>query len=70
MKLIYVVYRKPNGTIESKTVEVEGKVNHLSVEKAVRDSIYDIYDRTFTILSWQEEDEFTWEEQEEFWKNH
>ena len=72
MKHLYVTYLDVStNEIETLTVDVEGKVNHFSVEKAVRDSL-SYYDKigAMTIISWQEEDPFTYEEQSEFWKNY
>lgn len=72
MKHLYVTYMDlSTNKIETLTVDVEGKVNHFSVEKAVRDTL-PYYDKigARTILSWQEEDPFTYEEQSEFWKNY
>jgi hypothetical protein len=68
---IYAVWRWSDGRIESNTVEIEGKINHLSVMKAIRDRL-DYYKRSeaFTVISWQEEDAFDLDEQSEFWKNY
>lgn len=65
--VLYVVYRLWNGVLESKTVNVKGKVNHLTVEEAIRSKLYDRYDFD-RLISWQVEEEFTYEEQEEFLK--
>ena len=74
MKTVYVVYKMNDGAILSDSFEIEGKINQLSVQKAVRDHFsysytYDKYnfDR---IISWQEEEPFTAEERDEFWKNY
>ena len=71
MKNIYAVWRWSDGRIESNAFEIEGKVNHLSVMKAIRDHL-DYYKRSdsFTVISWQEEDAFDLDEQSEFWKNY
>ena len=71
MKELYVVYKNCYGEIETTTVNINGKINHYTVEKAVRDSL-STYDKigVRTILSWQEEDGFTFEEASEFWKNY
>ena len=61
--VLYVVYRLWNGVLESKTVTVKGKVNHLTVEEAIRGKLYDRYDFDM-LISWQVEEEFTYEEQE------
>lgn len=70
MKELYVVYRDCYGEIQTTTVQIEGKINHYTVDKAVRDSL--TYDElgSRTILSWQEEDGFTFEESKEFWENY
>ena len=74
MKTIYVVWRMNDGALMSDSFEIEGKVNNLSVQKIVRDSFlysskYDRYDFD-RIISWQEEEPFTFEEKNEFWKNY
>ena len=68
MKTLFVVWKMNDGALRSDTIEIEGKVNHYTVEQAVQDKLY--YDRyNFGMLiSWQVEEEFTDEEQEEFWK--
>ena len=70
-KNIYAVWRWSDGRIESNSFEIEGKINHLSVMKAIRDQL-DYYKRSeaFTVISWQEEDAFDLDEQSEFWKNY
>jgi hypothetical protein len=70
-KNIYAVWRWSDGRIESNTVEIEGKINHLSVMKAIRDRL-DYYKRSesFIVISWQEEESFDLDEQSEFWKNY
>ena len=69
-KTLYVVWKMNDGALRSDTVEVEGKVNHMSVEKAIKTQRLGYYDRYDfdRIISWQVEEEFTWEEKEEFWK--
>ena len=74
MKTIYVVYKMNDGAILSDSFKIEGKINHLSVQKVVRDSFlygrrYDKYDFD-SIISWQVEEEFTPEELKEFWRNY
>ena len=74
MKNIYIVWRMNDGGLMSDTFEVEGKVNHLSLQKKVRDSLiynmkYDKYDFD-RIISWQEEEPFTYEEKDEFWEKY
>ena len=70
MKTIYVVWKMNDGALRSDTIKIEGKVNHLTVEKAVRNHLgyYDKYDFD-RLISWQNEEEFTDEEYDEFWKN-
>lgn len=68
MKTLFVVWKMNDGALRSDTIEIEGKVNHYTVERAVQDKLY--YDRyNFgRLISWQVEEEFTDEEREEFWK--
>lgn len=69
MKNIYVVYKLNSGAILTDVISIEGKVNHLSITKEIREKM-DYYEREWpTILSWQEEEPFTSEEEDEFWKN-
>lgn len=71
MKNIYVVVRFNNGEIDSKSIEIEGKVNNQTVKKAFMDKLsYPRSMEPFTVLSWQEEEVFTPEEQDEFWKTY
>lgn len=68
MKTVYAVYRMNDGALRSGTFDVEGKVNHLSVQKAVQDKLSYYSKNNFNqLISWQEEDEFTFEETQEFW---
>ena len=59
-----------NGAIRSDSINMEGKVNHLTVTEAVRNRLgyYDKSDLD-TIISWQEEEAFTFDEECEFLKN-
>ena len=68
---IFAVWKFLNGEIDSEVLEIEGKVNHYSVEKAIKNSLsyYKRHD-PFIILSWQIEDEYTSEEFDEFWENY
>lgn len=68
MRTLYVVYKKSDGAIGSETIEIEGKVNHLTVEKALKKT-FSYYDRfgSITILSWQDEEPFTFEEKDKFY---
>lgn len=71
MKNIYVVVRFNNGEIDSKSLEIEGKVNNQTVKKVFMDNLsYPRSMEPFTVLSWQEEEVFTPEEQDEFWKTY
>lgn len=69
MKTLFVVWKMNDGAIKSDGVCIEGKVNHMTVERAVCNKLgyYDRYnfDR---LISWQVEEEFTPEERDEFWK--
>ena len=71
MKTLFVVWKMNDDALRSDTIEIEGKVNHYTVERAVRNklSYYDHYnfDR---LISWQVEEEFTTEERDEFWKSN
>lgn len=71
MKTVYVVYKMVDGALKSDTFEIEGKINHLSIEKVVRDKL-GYYNRSdlSKIISWQEEDTFSFEEEQEFLKNY
>ena len=70
MKTLFVVWKMDDGAIRSGVIEIEGKINQYTVEKAVRNKLgyYDHYnfDR---LISWQVEEEFTSEERDEFWKS-
>ena len=69
MRTLFVVWKMNDGALRNDTIKMEGKLNHLTVERAVRDKLgyYDRYDFD-RLISWQVEDEFTSEEQDEFWK--
>ena len=68
MKTIYVVYKMKDGALKSDTIEIEGKINHLTVTKSTRDHLYDDEYDFDRIISWQVEDPFTFEEEWEFLK--
>ena len=70
-KTLFVVWKMMDGAIRSDTVEIEGKVNQYTVERAVRNELgyYDHYDFD-RLISWQVEEEFTAEERDEFWKSN
>lgn len=58
-----------DGAIRSDTIKIDGKVNHYTVEQAVRNKLgYYDYDNFDRLISWQVEEEFTSEERDEFWK--
>ena len=68
---LYVVFQVSTGGIETEIVKVSGKINHWSVMKAIKEVIpYPRRMESIKIISWQIEDEFTWEEKQEFWKNY
>ena len=71
MKTFYVVWRMNNGAIDSDTVEIDGKVNQFTVDKAVKNKLgyYSRHDLD-RIISWQEVEPFTSEEYTEFWANY
>lgn len=70
MKTVYVVWEKNDGAYQSDIIKIEGKVNHLSIEKAIRDKLGYYKTDFWRIISWQEEEPFTAEERDEFWKNY
>ena len=68
---LYVVFQVSNGGLDAESVEISGKINHYSVMKAIRECLpYHRRNESIKIISWQIEDEFTWEEKQEFWKNY
>ena len=71
MKTLFVVWKMNDGALRSDGINIDGKINHLTVEKAVRNylSYYDRYDFD-RLISWQVEEEFTPEERDEFWKSN
>lgn len=70
-KTLFVVWKMNDGALRSDSIVIEGKINHHTVERAVRNKLgyYDHYnfDR---LISWQVEEEFTEEERNEFWKSN
>ncbi len=67
--ILYVVFRLNNGVLDSKIITIKGKVNHLTVEETVKSKLsYDKYEFD-RLISWQVEEEFTWNEEQEFLKN-
>ena len=69
-RTFYVVWQTTNGGYDSDTIEIEGKVNELSVKKAVRDSLsYYKRDEVARIISWQETEEFDFDEKRNFYAN-
>lgn len=71
MKTLFVVWKMNDGALRSDAVKIEGKINQYTVERAVRNKLgyYDRYDFD-RLISWQAEEEFTYEEQNEFWKSN
>lgn len=71
MKTLFVVWKMNDGALRSDTINIEGKVNHYTVERAVCNKLgyYDHYDFD-RLISWQVEEEFTSEERDEFWKSN
>ena len=71
MKILFVVWKMNDGALRSDTIKIEGKVNHYTVERDVRNKLgyYDRYDFN-RLISWQVEEEFTDEERDEFWKSN
>ena len=68
---LYVTYMTYNGGIECDCIEVNGKVNHYTVTKALKNSLsYYGQDNLRQVLCWSEEEEFTPEERDEFWENY
>lgn len=69
MKTLFVVWKMIDGALRSDTIKIEGKVNHYTVERAVRNKLrYYDEDNFDRLISWQVEEEFTSEERDEFWK--
>lgn len=70
-KTLFVVWKMNDGALRSDTITIEGKVNHDTVERVVRNKLgyYDRYDFD-RLISWQVEEEFTEEERNEFWKSN
>lgn len=71
MKTLFVVWKMNDGALRSDTIDIEGKVNQYTVERAVRNEL-SYYDRhNFgQLISWQVEEEFTDEEYVKFWDNN
>lgn len=65
-RTFYVVWQTTNGGFVSDIIEIEGKVNELSVKKAVR---YYNRDEVARIISWQETEEFDFDEKRDFYAN-
>ena len=68
MRNLYVTYQNENGGMQSAEVKIEGKVNELTVEKAVKNNL-DYYKRDSVriIIAWSDNEDFTFEEREEFY---
>lgn len=71
-KEYYVCWMSMNAGIQHGEFEIEGKVNALSVMKAVNDKFYNIFDdrRVNYIIAWSESTPFDYDEQSEFLKNY
>lgn len=71
MRILFVVWKMRDGSLKSDTINIEGKVNRWTVEKAVKDQRLGYYDCSDfdELISWQEEEKFTSDELDEFWKN-
>ena len=66
---LYVTYQVSNGGFEHDTVEVKGKVHHYPVEQAIKDTLsYYRQHESITVVAWSVEEEFTYEEEESYWK--
>ena len=69
MRNLYVTYQDENGGLQSAEVEIEGKVNELTVNKAVQNSLnYYKRDSVRKIIAWSDSEDFTFEERNEFYK--
>ena len=68
MRNLYVTYQDENGGLQSAEVEIEGKVNELTVKKAVQNRL-DYYKRDSVrkIIAWSDNERFTWDEESEFY---
>ena len=70
-KTVYVTYQVSNGGLEHDVINIDGKVNHYTVEKAIKDTLsYYRSHEAITVISWSLEEEFTSEEMSDFWKNY
>ena len=71
MKTLFVVWKINDGALRSDTIEIEGKINQYTVERAVRNKLgyYDSHNFD-QLISWQVEEEFTEEEYINFWDNN
>lgn len=69
MKTVYVVWKWWDGQLESETIEIEGKINHYTIMKRIKEiAPYHREHEAFIILSWQIEEPFTDEEYDEFFR--
>ena len=71
MKKHYVCWMSMENGIKNDTFNIEGKVNHFTIMKAINDS-FDKFSENGCkyVISWSEEDVFTFEEVTEFWENY
>lgn len=57
-KQIYVVWKKRDGGLAADTFEINGPINHNTVEELVRDSLsYYTRDEFHFVISWQIEED-------------
>ena len=52
MKTLFVVFKMLNSALRSDTIEIEGKVNHHTVERAVRNKLGYDRDDFRKLISW------------------
>ena len=71
-KYYYVCWMSMNAGIQYGVFEIQGKVNSLSVMKAVNDTFYYRFDdrRVNYIIAFSESTPFDYDEESEFWKNY
>jgi len=75
MRTLYVVYQLDNGLTDSMTIDIEGKVNEYTVCDIVRANLPYAYVQyeylrnsiNIHIVSWQDTEPFTEQEEEEYW---
>lgn len=71
MRIFNVVYTDFHGGFHTREIRLEGKANYANIKKTLRDDL-DYYKRDDinVIISWQEVEQFTDEESEEFWRTY